>query len=157
MQLLVTIGLVLGIVGGTFTEESWGSTGVFKPSTLSQVSVGLFIAAFVIIVIVTISLSRCMAYAGASEKRLLIAVGASLPFLLVRIVYSAISTFKYSTAFNSLEGNVTYLLSLVLITEFVVVVLYEGVGTTLVKAPKRLGSETSEEAGVDSMYVGAQK
>jgi len=147
LQLLVTIGLVLGIAGGTITEENWGDTGIFNPSPVSKASTIIFIVVFVGQCAVTGILSRSISYAEPREKRCLYAVALSLPFLAVRVVYSAISNLKYTVTFSSLFGNVTILLCMVLIEEFIVLVIYEGVCLTLPRAGhSKGGHEMAEQA-----------
>jgi hypothetical protein len=134
VQVIVMVGLILGIVGGIDASSSLAKTGVYVVQSISKVGLGLFIGSFVIIVIVTILISFSVSHAEHGEKRLLAAVGLSLPFLLVRLVYSSISTFTSNTSFNSVSGNVTIFLCMALIEELIIVVIYEACGLTLQKA-----------------------
>jgi len=133
LQLVVIVGLILGIVGGVNASSTLASTGVYQVQSISKVSVGLFIGSFVIFVIITIATSFVISRARPGEKRILAAVGFSLPFLLVRLIYSAISTFAGTPSFNSVTGNVTIYLCMALIEELIIVITYEACGLTLQK------------------------
>ena len=136
LGLLVTVGLVLGIVGGVQSGEHYDSSHGFKPRPISKVGLILFIVAFVGIVAATAATSLLISHAEPGEKRILLAVGFSLPFLLVRLIYSVVSIFANPSSFNSITGNVTILLCMALLEELMVVGLYESVGLTLKKLEK---------------------
>ena len=120
----------------------------------------LFIAAFGLLVLVTMSLAKSIQYAEKGEKRILIAVAASLPFLLVRLIFSALAVFKNEKRFSLYNGDVTVLLCMALLEEVVVVVLYEGVGLTLKKEDKASTGQAQRtgdyELTADSSDKGAE-
>ncbi|KAG0648891.1 hypothetical protein D0Z07_4945 [Hyphodiscus hymeniophilus] len=147
IHLLITVGLVLGIVGGINAADSYISSGfkTYNPTDLNKAGTALFIVAYIAIVIFTLLMSFHVSHAEKGEKRLFMAVVLSLPFLLVRLVYSSISTFAHLRSFNLLTGNVTVILCMALIEEFVVVVLYEGTGLTLKKVDKAQHYETTQQ------------
>jgi len=153
IQIIVMVGLILGIVGGVNASSELSSTGVYKPQTLSKAGIALFLVSYVAFVIVTILISFSLSYAEAGEKRLLLAVALSLPFLLVRLIYSSISTFGNSSSFNTVTGNVTILLCMALIMEACCVVIYEGVGLSL----QRVRRDNLPTAVADSTAPGAPK
>jgi hypothetical protein len=136
IELVILVGLILGIVGGVNAGNDFVNTGTFVPGTLNKVGTALFIACYVAIVLSTILISFSIQHATHGEKRILLAVAISLPFLLVRLVYSIMSTLVRNNQFNLLDGSVTILLCVAFIEEFVVVVIYEGTGLTLQKLPK---------------------
>lgn len=86
------------------------------------------------------------------------AIVLALPFLLVRLVYSILSTFTHNRNFNLLDGSVTVLLCVALIEEFIVVIIFEGTGLTLKKVVRE---EPVEGARIipssDSDYAGTQQ
>ncbi len=149
IQIVVMVGLLLSIVGGINASSMLASTGVYTPQALSKAAMGLFIASYVLIVATTIILSFSVSHADHGEKRLLVAVALSLPFLLVRLIYGSISIFANTSDFNSLTGNVTIYLCMALIMELCVVVIYEAVGLTLRKIEKA----PAGRATVDGTYV----
>jgi hypothetical protein len=139
VELVIIVGLILGIVGGVEAGNNFTSTGTFVPGTLNKVGTALFIVCYVAIVLSTILLSFSIQHATHGEKRILFAVAISLPFLLVRLVYSIMSTIVHNNKFNLLDGNVTILLCVAYIEELVVVIVYEGTGLTLAQVPKESG------------------
>lgn len=144
VQILVSISLLISIAGGVLTETNWGKTGVFNPSVVSKVGTAVFVVCFAMTIIITGMICKSMHAAEAKEKRLLLVVAISRPFMLVRVIYAAISNFRYTTTFSSLFGDVTILLVMVLIMELIVVVMYEAVGLTLERKPKQSRSSRAE-------------
>jgi hypothetical protein len=151
-QTIVMVGLILSIVGGVNASKDLSSKHIYTPQSLSQAAMGLFIAAYVLIVASTITIYFSVTHAEHGEKRLLLAVALSLPFLLVRLVYSSISLFTTNTNFNSVSGNVTIFLCMALIMELCVVIIYEAVGLTLRKLPSAVVTDT---VAADGTYVKA--
>ncbi|KAI9743855.1 MAG: hypothetical protein M1818_002589 [Claussenomyces sp. TS43310] len=136
IQLVVVVGLILNIVGGVHASNELTSTGVWHPQTASKAGSALLIAAYAALVIISFITSLSISSAESGEKRLLLAVGLSLPFLLVRVVYSAISTFGTFSTFNPLTGNTTVMLVMMLIMELICVLIYQVTGISLRKQPK---------------------
>jgi len=134
IELVLLVALILGIVGGIDASDNLAKNGgVYKVPTISKVGSALFIASFAAIVVSTILLSFSVRHAEPGEKRILMAVAMSLPFLLVRLIYSVISTFSHSKLFSPLSGSIVVLVCVGLIEELLVVVVYEGTGLTLKK------------------------
>ncbi|KAL8791177.1 MAG: hypothetical protein Q9195_006016 [Heterodermia aff. obscurata] len=146
-ELLITVGLILSIVGGINAGEDYGKTGIYKSQTLSKAGLGLFIAAFAILCLITASLVQSIRHCEEGEKRILLAVAVSLPFLLVRLIYSALAVFANKRSFSLFYGDVSILLFMALLEEVIVVVIYEGVGMTLkkVKWDRVAGGERGSE------------
>jgi len=144
-QLLVTIGLILGVVGGIRADNSWGSTGSYQPDSIQKASIGIFIASWTLVVFMTIyTLGKAH---GASSRTQKIAVGVfaiSLPLLAVRIAYSAVSIFAHPTSFSSIDGSVTIMLCMALIEEAIVVLMYEVLGFVTLETERREPSVSSE-------------
>ena len=145
VELVIVVGLILGIVGGIDASNSFQSTGVYQLGTLNKAGTGLFIVSYLGIVLATILTSFSISHAEHGEKRLLVGVAISLPFLLIRLIYSCMSTFTKNKNFNLLEGNVTVLLCVALIEEFIVVVVYEVIGLTLRQVPKEQHVEATQQ------------
>lgn len=162
IHLIIIVGLVLGIVGGIDAADNYITSGVYTPTDLNKAGTALFIVAYVAILILILIISFHVSHAEKGEKRLFIAVIISLPFILVRLIYSIISTFTHNHSFNLLTGSVTVVLCLALIEEFIVVVVYEGTGLTLKKAPKEAHYEATQQipsrdsaAPIQNQYAGA--
>lgn len=149
IQTIVLVGLILSIVGGVNAGEDYSSTGHYTPQSLSKAAMGLYIASYVLIVATTIILSFSVSHAEDGEKRLLVAVAMSLPFLLVRLIYASVSIFANTSDFNSLSGNVTIYLCMALIMEFCAVIIYEVVGMTL----RKIERVPTGHVAVDETYV----
>ncbi|KAI0527815.1 hypothetical protein F5B22DRAFT_5244 [Xylaria bambusicola] len=135
-QLLVFVAVILGIVGGTTAGSNYADTGMYKASSVSQASIGLTIAGYVLLVIATAQLLFSISHVEAGERRLVLAIAFCLPFLLVRLLYQAIGTFDRHSAFNSVSGNAYVFLGTAVIEEIIIVVIIEVVGLTLQVRPK---------------------
>lgn len=136
-MLLVIIGLALGIAGGILSNESYGHSGVYNPHPLSKAGVAIYIVTYGLILIYLGIIAMKHRHAQPDEKHILLAVAISMPFIAVRLLYSAISIFGNMSNFNLFTGSVTILLCMALIEEAIVVIVYEGVGLTLGPPPKK--------------------
>ncbi|KKY16386.1 putative transmembrane protein [Diplodia seriata] len=140
VQLANTVGLALAIAGGVRAGNDVDANGGrIVVSSLTEAAVGLFIASFAAIVVGAALTWRDVRCAEDGEKRLLGAVAATAPFLLVRVVYTALSVFGGGMRFNPVQGDVWYLLGMALIMELVIVYVFLGVGMTLKKIEKGEG------------------
>ncbi|KAI9815980.1 MAG: hypothetical protein M1827_001972 [Pycnora praestabilis] len=154
--LLITIGLVLTIIGGIDAGNDYSKTGHYTPQVTSKAGLGLWIASFAFIVAATVHTAFHISYAEPGEKRILFALVASLPLILVRLVYSSISTFTHSSRFNSIDGDVTIQLCMALLEEVIIVVIYEGVGITLTRVKKHtspINDDGMQETGIETRYT----
>jgi hypothetical protein len=154
IELLILVGLILGIVGGIDAGNTFETTGTYQPGTLNKAGTSLFIVSYLCIVLATVLTFFSISHAEEGEKRLLFAVAVSLPFLLVRLIFSIFSTFTKNKNFNLLDGNVTVLLCVALIEELIVVLVFEGVGLTLHQVPKEQHVEATHQ--VQDNVEGAQ-
>jgi len=152
VQVLVLVALILNIVGGVQASDKLSSSGLFVLPTISKVGVALFVLAFVLIAAVCLVTSFHISHALLGDKRLLLAVALSLPFILTRLIYSCFATFTHERKFNQLEGSVTIFLCMGLIMEFFVVAIYEGIGVTL----KQSGRGPSDSEQVSNRYQEAE-
>lgn len=155
IQLVITVGLILGIVGGVNASDNLETTGKYSPGTLSKAGSALFIVSYVAIVIATIFVSFSVKHAAQGEKRILAAVALSLPFLLVRLVYSILSTFAHNKNFNLISGSTTILLCVAFIEEFIIVIIFEGVGLTLPQVTEPEYEDAPAELQADGTYAEA--
>jgi hypothetical protein len=126
LQVLITVGLILSIVGGT--SSSIGPDGTIQVDTSSKIGIILYIVAFVgIVLMYLMSMSRAYCV-PKKERRVPFAIIAALPFVLVRLVYSACAVFLHSHLFNIVTGSVLVLAFMAVIEEFIVVVIYVVLG-----------------------------
>lgn len=144
VQLVVVVGLILGIVGGSkmgdiiTTAVAEGNLNYSIP-TETIAGVALMIAAFGIIVIASAMSAMQVSAAEPGEKRLLLAIGLATPFVLVRLVFAAIATFDNNPDFRSFGGTAKYpglLIGMSVVMEMAAVAIFEAIGLTLQKAPR---------------------
>ncbi|PYH92855.1 hypothetical protein BO71DRAFT_12490 [Aspergillus ellipticus CBS 707.79] len=141
--LLTLVGLILCIVGQV---ENMGSLSeMMNISSKAKVGYILFIIAWV-------GLCGLFALIGCKyhsiedgEHRLLLAVGLSVPLLLVRLVYSLMGAFSHNSMFSMLTGNVTVMLVMSVLEEIGIVLICLGVGLTLAVRPRVVDAEACEE------------
>lgn len=131
-EIVMIIALILSIVGATSLPMSdfTGKSKIKMPTTL-VVSVILFIVAYCGLVLFTLTLWFYFPSVETGEKRLLFAITTSLPFLLVRIIYTALATLRQIPKFSWIRGDTTIFLCMALVMEAAVVVIYEVTGLTL--------------------------
>ncbi|KAI1302640.1 hypothetical protein F5Y03DRAFT_361388 [Xylaria venustula] len=135
-SLLVIVSVALGIYGGTSAGDNYAETGVYKVSTYSEAATILVIIGFVIVVLATILLGFNISHVEPGEKRVVLTVALSLPFLLVRVIYQAVGTFQPHSAFSSVTGNINVLIGAAIVEEFIITLIVEGLGLTFNVRPK---------------------
>lgn len=95
-HLLIIGGLILAIIGGT-DQFSSNAHDVSNGHTYTKAAIIIFLVIFLalaaIVVLTMLHVDRVM----GSERRLVVAGVASLPFILVRLIYSTISAFDYKS------------------------------------------------------------
>ncbi|RFU80693.1 hypothetical protein TARUN_1517 [Trichoderma arundinaceum] len=116
IQLLVTLGLILSIVGGTGGSTS--SNGSIEPATSSKVGIILYIVAFAGMLYILFVSYGYRALVLKQERRIILAIGIAVPFILTRLVYSAIAVFVHSHTFSIVGGDVGVRVALAVIEEF---------------------------------------
>lgn len=144
VELIVLVGLILGIVGGTqmgdiITKAMAAGNMNYKMPTETVAGIALMIAAFGILVIASAMSATQVSAAEPGEKRLLLAIGLAAPFMLVRLVFSAAATFGDNRDFRNFGGSAKYpslLIGMSVVMEMVIVAILEAIGLTLQKAPK---------------------
>jgi len=123
-QILIAIGLILSIVGGT---NSISPSGTFTVQTTSKAGVLLYVVGWVILTLRTIfTIPQFSSHTG--EKRIAIAVIIALPFIAVRIIYSLLAVFLHNHDFSLINGSVTIWVVMAVLEEFFVVIIYLAVG-----------------------------
>ncbi|KAL2859188.1 hypothetical protein BJX68DRAFT_261633 [Aspergillus pseudodeflectus] len=125
------VGLILGIAGVSTADDS--DDGTYHPGTMVKVSMALFIATFVVFALMAGWLRLQLQYSlGAFQKKLFLAVALSCPFLVVRLVYSAISDYADNSSFTVLTGNPTIYLCMSVLEEIVAMALTMALGMSAV-------------------------
>lgn len=125
IQLLITLGLILSIVGGT---SSISSTGVYKVQTTSQVGVILYVVTYIALVLMTLGTIFNATYLPSGEKRFVWAVLIAMPLILVRLIYSLLLVFHHDKNFNLLSGSTVIFAVMTVVEEILVVLIYLTLG-----------------------------
>ncbi|KFY17767.1 hypothetical protein V491_04940 [Pseudogymnoascus sp. VKM F-3775] len=128
------IGFIIGIVGGV--QQSKDRTDPFDVNSRVQAAIIIFTLVFIVMFLIFCALSLNLHNVAKGEKRLLVAVGLSCPFLLIRLIYALIADFGHNRDFNFVYGNPTIYLCMSVLEEFVIILLCIGVGLTLSALPK---------------------
>ncbi|KAF2878594.1 hypothetical protein BDV95DRAFT_557884 [Massariosphaeria phaeospora] len=131
LQLLITVGLILSIAGGT--SGTVQPDGTVTIATTTKAGIGLYIVAYVGIVIVYLCSVPRTSVITNQERRVPVAIILALPFVLVRLIYAACSVFLHSHLFNIVTGNVALRVAMAVIEEFVVVAIYIALGFLVTK------------------------
>jgi len=141
LSTFLLVGLILGIVGAVNTNTKWGHTGIYQISALTKVSVGIFIASWVLIVLYTVQSIRRVDHMTARQRALIRAIFAALVLVFPRIVYSAISAFHYNHTFSLIYGSTTILLCMALLEEMGVTIALLVIGFFTPKAIPASGTQ----------------
>lgn len=143
LNLAGLVALCLGVYGGTKQANS-DSTDFTHVNNDSKIAVVLFTAIFIIAFFMFLILVSRLSLVPHGEKRLLLAVGLSWPFLTVRYIYAIVADFAQNKNFNSFYGNATVYLIMAVSMEFIVVAICEIIGFTLHVLPKGEPLNTSD-------------
>ncbi|CAG8326222.1 unnamed protein product [Penicillium salamii] len=125
ITIITFIGLILGIAGVSTANDGDYKTGLTKGA------MGIFLAVFVLFVLMTIWLRLQFYELKQFQKKLFLAIAFSTPFVLVRLVYSALSDFSDIPRFQ-LFGDDTVYLCMSVLEEIVAMVITMALGTSAV-------------------------
>jgi hypothetical protein len=136
------------VTGGTLTGINGDPTTVH---ITTKIGIILFIIAYISIIYITIRTYPNRSYAEKGEKLSASIVAASLPFILVRIVYSVLSSFTGNPKFNFLVGSVAVNLCMAVLEEMIVFTLFLTAGFKLkVISEERTSTKAESESLVQS-------
>ncbi|KNG87064.1 hypothetical protein ANOM_005686 [Aspergillus nomiae NRRL 13137] len=124
VTVLAFVGLILGIAGVstanvTYTKVDGHWTYTYHPGALVKASMGIFIAVFVITILMTgwLFFQLCFTLRRFQTK-LFLATAFSTPFLVVRLVYSALGDYDSDDErFSLIKGNATIYLCMAVLEE----------------------------------------
>ncbi|OAA71364.1 hypothetical protein ISF_01915 [Cordyceps fumosorosea ARSEF 2679] len=135
---LMLVAIVLLVIGGV--SSSGGKDGGGTQTTLSHVGSVLLLGVFALLCAQALLAWVNLGRVAGGERRVVLAVVACLPFVLVRLVYGIIKTFTHiaSTAWLMLGMEVAM--------EVVVVLVCEVVGFTLAVVPEEFKPVRDVEA-----------
>jgi hypothetical protein len=131
LQLVITIGLILSIAGGT--SGTVQLDGTVRVASTSKAGIALYIVAYFGIVFVYLTSVPRTSVVPNQERRVPVAIILALPFVLSRLIYSACSVFLHSHLFNIVTGNVAVRVATAIIEEFIVVAIYIALGFLVIK------------------------
>jgi hypothetical protein len=135
VQVLITVGLILSIAGGTSSSSSHSSNPsdssqptAFTITTTSKVGIILYIVAYIFITLLTARTVFSLSSSSSDEKRLVLAVGVALPLILIRLTYSILAAFTHNHDFNLFTGSVAIYVVMAVLEQYAVVGIYLLVG-----------------------------
>lgn len=91
----------------------------------------LYAVAWALLVLILLALARHTGSMEKGERRSLVAVAISAPFILVRVLYALFMWFLHDSTFSLMNGNITVQLVMSVLEEFAVVIVCLGIGLTL--------------------------
>jgi hypothetical protein len=144
VQIVILVGLILGIVGGSelgdVISDAIASGNLdYKMPTESVAGLALMIAGYVLLVVATAMTATQISSAEQGEKRVLLAIGLALPFVLVRLIFSSMATFSNNRDFRGFLGTSRYpdlLVGMAVVMEMAAVAIFEIIGLTLQKVQR---------------------
>ncbi|KAL3468732.1 hypothetical protein BJX99DRAFT_252509 [Aspergillus californicus] len=123
------IGLILGIAG----VSSADSNTTYHAGSMVKAAMGIFLAVFVITLLLSVWLySQLHSTLRNFQKKLFLAIALSVPFLAVRLVYSAIGDYTDLSRFSVISGDPTVYLCMSVLEEIVAVGLTMVLGVSAV-------------------------
>ncbi|KAJ5669733.1 hypothetical protein N7462_010803 [Penicillium macrosclerotiorum] len=139
VTVMAIVGLILGIAGvSTANVDVEVVNGkvkyIYNPGSLVQASMGIFIAVFVITVLMTAWLYlQLSSNLRRFQKKLFMASLFSAPFLLVRLVYSALGDWDSTDGrFSLFGGNSTIYLVMSVLEEIFAMIITMGLALSAV-------------------------
>ncbi|KAF1937818.1 hypothetical protein EJ02DRAFT_514947 [Clathrospora elynae] len=122
LRILTLVGLILAIAGGTSINLQ--SNAAIQIPTTSRVAIILYIVAYIGIVFIFSISVKYVSVTPKTERRVPVAIVIALPFILVRLVYSACTVFLHNHTFSVLAGNVAVWVVMSVVQEFIVVGIF---------------------------------
>ncbi|KAE8148363.1 hypothetical protein BDV25DRAFT_131309 [Aspergillus avenaceus] len=139
VTILGFIGLILGIAGVsnadvTYTKVDGQWTYTYHPGKLVQASMAIFIAVFIITILLTSWLFFQLLFTlKRFQRKLFLATALSTPFLIVRLVYSALGDYDGDdTRFSLIKGNATIYLCMSVLEEIAAMAITMALGMSAV-------------------------
>jgi len=132
----IIAAVVLAVCGGNISASKLVKKGVYKTVALITIGVSLPIFGFAAMVSILTWFTILRKYAEDRERRLVDAVVASMPILLVRLIYAALIMFYNKGNLYILSDSVVIFSCMALMLEMLVITLYLAIGFTLPKLPR---------------------
>jgi hypothetical protein len=122
LQLLISTGLMLGIVGVT-SGKSWAADGTFTPSAASKAGIILYIVGLVAITIIFILSLPNASAVPIPERPLRVHIPIALLAIAVRLLYSTLCVFVHDSTFSLVGGSIVADVLMAIVEEFFVVII----------------------------------
>ncbi|KGO74913.1 hypothetical protein PITC_031510 [Penicillium italicum] len=129
ISLLSLLGLILGIVGTDRALEEANTTNDIHLNKLTRAALALFLAGFTLMLVGYLALVQDVLRHPAkravlgTEARILVIVGLAAPFVLVRLLYSALGDFTGAKLWSSIDGNDTVYLIMDVLMEIIAITI----------------------------------
>lgn len=139
------IALALGIAGVSTADDS---NTTYHADGMVKASMGIFLAIFVIVILACGWLYADLRYhMRVFQKRLFLASFLSYPFLLVRLIYSAIGDYTTNHDFSVIDGNATIYLCMSVLEEIIAIglTMILGLSAVMQRDFVKLAQEPSPE------------
>lgn len=130
LQLLVLLGMILGIVGAT---SATSSDGTYTPQATSKAGSILYLVAFILMMLVLVLCCLSLSYVPRGERKIAFAVAFAAPFIFVRLIYSLIAVVANNKTFRPGSGSVVVFALMSVLEEIFAVIIYLVLGFTLEK------------------------
>jgi hypothetical protein len=145
-HLINTVALILAIVASTNTSS------VAKIYEQSNLKVAILLYVVTMAILTALALGACLMRrkSGTGEALLILAIIFALPFLWVRIIYSALSAFSHSSTFkvfSDQDGAYTCELCMAVLEEMIVAAIYLAAGIKIPALPKEIAYRTDHPLG----------
>ncbi|KAA8644210.1 uncharacterized protein ATNIH1004_008409 [Aspergillus tanneri] len=135
-HLICAVAMILGIVA--MTENSDISQALTNEKL--RITLILFLLAWIGLLLLLVLVGSRYIHIARGEHRLLLAVGLSLPPLLVRLIYSFMNSFSNDQSFSMIWGNPTVMLCMKTLEQMFIVLVCLGIGMTLYPRPPDVAS-----------------
>ncbi|PHH60449.1 hypothetical protein CDD81_1661 [Ophiocordyceps australis] len=146
IQALMFAAILLVVIGGTQSDFSFENGAMqVKYSSASRAGTAIMAAVVGLVGLEWLLALQKQGYVYQGEHRIILAVGFSLPFVIVRVVYSCLLVFGHQ------RPNAWMYLGMLVIPELVVAVALEALGFMLDRAPPTTVKEpghSEEEHGI---------
>jgi hypothetical protein len=139
LRLPIILALVLVIIGSDNSANDLIHHGTYPIQVLTKVGIIVLIAVFAVVALITAIFIVLRSHAEPGEQRLIYAIAASIPSILIRLIYVVLLTFSNTGTFSILHGSVVGLGWMAIMQEMIVVIIYIGIGLTLprkIKGPR---------------------
>jgi hypothetical protein len=106
LRIPIVIALVLVIIGSNTSASDFINHGTYPIQLVTKIGIIVLVAVFAVIVMITAMFMIRRSHAEPGERRLINAIAASIPFLVVRLIYAVLIMLSHIRTFSILYGSV---------------------------------------------------